>query len=538
MKNKLLILLSAFFKSTSGINKLKYSHDRKVKAAVKGSIVGLSILYICLLGLCGAMAIGYGAVGLGPAIPALMVIVVSLLSFVFTILKASSFMFGFKEYDMIMSMPLSSKTIVSAKFLFMYIKSLPWIMCVSVAMLVGYGVFVKPPVYVYFLWIILSAVIPIAPSVLASALSSLVTGIGAASKHKKLVQTILSFAVIILAFASRFIIEALFKDNQAEVIFTNLSQITDKASSIYLPGKWFANAVSGFDILSIVLILGVSFVLYEIFFLLVSKFYRRINSRLKTSRTGKKFKMQALKTKSVVSSVAFKEFKRFTGSPLYITNMGFGEIAILAISVLMLILTPEKILGVFVHDETVSINLAILRPAIPIFVYFCVGMMSTTVCSPSLEGKNYWIVQSMPIRKLDLYNGKMLFNLYLTVPFTVVSTIFLCISFKAGVIDTVIYCLCGVMFCAFSTCWGMVCGLKFLKLDWENEVEVIKGGKASLVYMLPNMLITMILMVAVVLLGFFVNPTLVNIILALIAMLLAFISYMSVRRKALKGEKR
>ena len=44
-------------------------------------------------------------------------------------------------------------------------------------------------------------------------------------------------------------------------------------------------------------------------------------------------------------------------------------------------------------------------PAIPLIVYFFIGMVATTAMTPSLEGKNYWIVQSLPIKK-DALSGK------------------------------------------------------------------------------------------------------------------------------------
>ena len=34
-----------------------------------------------------------------------------------------------------------------------------------------------------------------------------------------------------------------------------------------------------------------------------------------------------------------------------------------------------------------------------------------------------------------------------------------------------------------------------MKLDWENDVEVVKQGTAVVVYMFPNMILTMIMLV-------------------------------------------
>lgn len=64
-----------------------------------------------------------------------------------------------------------------------------------------------------------------------------------------------------------------------------------------------------------------------------------------------------------------------------------------------------------------------------------------------------------------------------------------------------------------------------MRLDWENEVEVIKQGAAVAIYMLPNMFVVMGLAVLVVFLGTFMNHRLLTIIFTLIAAVLAALSY-------------
>ena len=128
----------------------------------------------------------------------------------------------------------------------------------------------------------------------------------------------------------------------------------------------------------------------------------------------------------------------------------------------------------------------------------------------------------------------MLFNMYLTVPFAVVSTLCLCISAKAPAVNTALYLIEGIALCAFSTAWGCVCGVKHMRLDWENEVEVVKQGAAVAIYLFPNMFITMGLIVLVVVLGLRMNSNLVTLILILIAAVLALLSYLRVMALARK----
>ena len=233
--------------------------------------------------------------------------------------------------------------------------------------------------------------------------------------------------------------------------------------------------------------------------------------------------MTRQKQHSVVQAIAFKEFKRMTGSTTYLVNGAVGELLALILGVATLLIGFDKIVATITQGA--PIDSSILQPAIPFIVYFLIGMMATTVCSPSLEGKNYWIVQSLPIEKKTLYQGKMLFNMELTVPFMVFTTLCLCISAKVSLLHTLLYLLLGLALCAFSTTWGCVCGIRHMRLDWENEVEVIKQGSAVTIYMLPNMFVVMGLIILVVFLGTRINHSLLTLILICIAAVLAAISY-------------
>ncbi|MCR5094471.1 MAG: hypothetical protein K6B72_10920 [Lachnospiraceae bacterium] len=526
MRNRPLILLRALLLSTSQGNILKHSTDKKKKKRIVGGIVGAVVLYILLMAYSILMCIGYGQVGLIDAAPVMCALIISMLAFIFTVLKTNGYLFNFKEYDMLMSLPFEASTVAACKFLYMYIKSLPWYLSISVSMMIGYGVYAKPAFYVYPIWIILGFFLPVIPMLAAAFLGFLIARIGAGFRKTNIVQTVLTMIFIIFCFSLRFIIEGIFKDDKVTETLEMTSQITDNAAGVYLPARWFSDAVTGNSVLGILLLAGVSAALFAAVFALVGRSYRNINSALRSHAAARNFRMTGQKKHSVVQAIAFKEFRRLTGSTVYITNAAIGEVLALLLGIVTLIFGFDTIVSVVTQGA--PIDTAILRPAIPFTLYFFVGMMSTTACSPSLEGKNYWIVQSLPIEKKTLYQGKMLFNLYLTIPVMAFSTLCMCVSAGVPVLDTILYLLLGAALCAFSTAWGCVCGVKHMRLDWENEIEVVKQGSAVAIYLLPNMFVVMGLVVLVVFLGMRMDHRLLALILILIASLLAALSYLRV----------
>ena len=497
--NSYVVLLKALLLSTSRKNTLKHCDDKKKRSKIILSALGVVILYAFIMLYCIVICVGYGHFGFIGEAPIMCAVIISALSFVLTVFKTNGYLFNFKEYDMLMSLPFKSSTIASCKFLYMYIKSLPWHLSISVAMLAGYAYYAHPSVIVYPVWLVLTFFLPVIPMLIASFIGFLIARISAGFRKTNIVQTVLTLIFVIFCFSLRFIIEGIFRDNKVKQTLDTISTATSGVAKYYLPAKWFAEAVTRLSVFDMLFLIGVCIALFAIVFLIVGKSYRNINSALKSHAAARKFKMSALKTRSTLNAVAFKEYKKLTGSTNYMVNAGLGEILALIFGVLTLILGLDKIISFVTHGAPLTAQM--LQPAIPFIIYFFIGMMATTACSPSLEGKNFWIVQSLPMEMKTLYQGKMLFNMYLSVPFMLVAEVCMCISAKTPAIDTVLYLLLGVVLCAFSTARGCVCGIKHLKLDWENEVEVIKQSAAVTIYMLPNMFVTMGVVVLAVFLG-------------------------------------
>ncbi len=520
---KYSILLKTMLLSSSLGNIRRHTYDRKKKRKIIGSRIGLTLLCAMLIAYSILICVGFGKIGMTGAVPVMCALVISSLAFVFTFLKSNGYLFNFKEYDMLMALPFKTRTVAACKFLYMYIKSLPWYLSISAAMLAGYAYYARPPFYTYIIWIILSLILPVIPMLAASFIGFLIAKISSGFKKTNLIQTIFTFVIIVLSFSLRYIIEALIGDDKIEAVLSGISMMTGRASGIYFPAGWFAAAVTRTDIPKMLALTGLSFALFAAVFYIVGNSYRQINSAIRSHAASKNYRMRRQKKSSVVNAIAFKEFKRLTGSTVYMTNAAVGELLAALLGIITLVLGFDRIIAIITQGA--PIDPAILQPAIPFVVYFFVGMVATTACSPSLEGKNYWILQSLPIEKKTIRQGKMLFNMYLTVPFMLFAVLCMCLSFKVPLLNTVLYLILGVALCAFSTAWGCVCGVWHMRTDWENEVEVIKQGAAVVIYMLPNMLAAMGLVVLMVWLGTKMDHTLLTVIAIGIAGLLAGVCY-------------
>ncbi len=522
MNKNNLVLLKGLLLSTSQLNIYRHTTDKKKKGKIVGNIIGVSFLYLLLMVYCVLMCIGYGEMGITEKIPPLCALTVTLASFVLTLLKTNGYLFNFKEYDMLMSLPFDAKSVAGCKFIYMYIKSLPWNVSISVAMLIGYAIYAKPAFMTYPIWVVLSFILPVIPMLIAAFIGFIFARISSGFRKKNIVQTVFLLAFTVFCFFSRFLIQDLIENNKIEQTLESASDIVDKIVKIYIPAAWFTGAVR-LNVIDLILLIAATVILFELVFIPVGRSYRMINSKLKSHAAARKFRMTAQKKYSVLNALAFKELKRMTGSATYMVNVGIGEVLVLILSIAALFINVEDMIHAILQGAPITKEM--LYPALPLIIYFCLGMVATTAITPSLEGKNYWIVKSLPISPETLCKGKMLFNMYLTVPFMVISTLCLGLSARMPFVTLLLSLVLGFLLCAFSTTWGCVCGIKHMRLDWENEIEVIKQGSAVTVYIFPNLSATMILIVLVVFLGTRLDINLVMAVMILVTALLTALCY-------------
>lgn len=523
-----LVLLRTLLLTTSQRNTYRHTTDKRKRRRIVANTVGYGILHIMLMAYGILMCAGYGTFGLIDAAPVLCALLVSGLAFVFTLFKTNGYLFNFREYDLLMSLPFDTKTVAACKFMYMYVQSLPWYANVSLSLMIGYGIFAQPSPLVYPVWIVLALILPIIPMLAAAFVGFLVTKVSTGFRHTSLIQTVLTMAFVVVCFSLRFIIEGVVENDQVRSVLEQVSTATSDAARAYPPADWFARAIAG-SVPDGLLLVGATALLFAIVFVLVGRSYRRINSALTSHAATGSYRMSAQKQRSAVVAVAAKEYRRMMGSSLYMVNGAMGEVLAALLGIVTLVLGFDQIVAA--ATQNAPFDPAILRPAIPLIVYFFIGMVATTAFSPSLEGRNYWILQSLPLPMKTVYQGKMLFNMCLTVPAMTFSTLCLCVSAHVGALETALYLVLGLALCAFSTTWGCVCGVRHLRLDWENEIEVIKQGTAVTIYLLPNMFAAMALVALSVFLGTLMSPAVLALALTIVAAGLAATCYAWLMRR-------
>ncbi|SHJ32038.1 hypothetical protein [Hespellia stercorisuis] len=523
MPGKLFTLLLAQYKNQSSLNVLRHETDTKKKHRMMGVYAGMAIVFVMMVGYSFAIAYGYGYLKMAYVIPGYSLAISSIIALVFTFVKTNGFLFAFKDYDMVMALPVSTKTVITAKFLYMYINNLIFSLCVMIPMCAGYAIWERPGVRTWLIWLIGACFAPLIPMSLAALAGALIAAIGSRFRFKVFVQVVLTLLLLAAAFSLNFIFTGAGSNAEFFQRMENLGELLEaQIHKLYPVSVIFDRAVNESSVLYLLLFLLLSFGIYVLFVSIVAVKYKAINTALMTGSSHSNYKVSKMESRSMMHALVRKEWKRFTSSVIYLTNVGMGVLLAVSGSVICVFIGIDKVLA--------SMEIGGMQQGFLYAAPFAVAMMLTMTCTTSvswsLEGKNLWIVKSLPIEESMIFKSKMAFNLLLLVPAALVCDICFAISLKLNIVMTLLYLV--VLFAAvvFSTTFGMWAGKKFANFEWENEVEIIKQGLASMLGIFVNMLLEIALAVA----AFFLS-TLIDgrIVMALFAAVLGFMSVLFYR---------
>ena len=250
--------------------------------------------------------------------------------------------------------------------------------------------------------------------------------------------------------------------------------ISNVADKLYPPATLISKAVESQNWLLFSMFAGISILVSVIFTVVVSCFYQSLNT-ITSNYATTRYEDKPLKVSSPFKAMYKREFHRYFSCTIYALNSTIGIILLFVASVLLLFISPEileKQIGIIGLSQ-------ILREVLPFVIAVFITMTSTASASLSLEGKSRWIMCSIPVRAIDIFNAKIAVNLTVIFPFMLISTVLLGITMQVSLIQAVFLCIVPTVYALFISVFGMYMNVKFPKYDWTSEYYAIKGGSIS-----------------------------------------------------------
>lgn len=226
------------------------------------------------------------------------------------------------------------------------------------------------------------------------------------------------------------------------------------------------------------------------------------SATMQRSRRKRKLELGSGGSASPAQAVIGKEWRKFLGCPVYLTNMGLG----------ILLTAALPIAGIILRGTLLELTqLPFIAPLMPLLLCavlsFTISTMAVSTPSVSLEGKNIWILKSMPLASRDILLCKLRFHCRATVPVSMAAGLILAVTFGCGIADCLLVALVPGLLAALNGLLGMVAGLKWARLDYISEAYPCKQSVAVLVSMFGIMGIPLVLGLVYLLLMPYISVT-------------------------------
>ncbi|MHB8129335.1 MAG: putative ABC transporter permease subunit [Mobilitalea sp.] len=409
-------------------------------------------------------------------LPTMMMSVTCMIILLTTVLKVKGTIFGFRDYDMVMTLPIKTSGIVASRLIILYALNMSFVIMVMVPMTIAYGILAKPAAMFYVINMIAMLFMPLVPIVIASFLGTFIAYVASKFRYSNVLNIIFSVGLLVAIV----VLPSMMKNTGSEMVDMSKA-LTGQVNSIYPLSKMYTKAVIDYDITAFLTFLAVSVIAFLLYTLLVQKVFKKINTIIMTGRSSVNYKMGELKTSSPLKALYIKELKRYFSSPLYVLNTGFGIVMLTFVAIAGIFVDLNEILG---GPQATS---ALLNSG-PIFLSFCIIMSCTTMASMSLEGKSLWIIKSLPVSPKTIYLSKIAVNLTIISP-AVFDAILIGIVLKMGLLQTLFMVLVTIVCAVFISCYGLVINLLLPNFNWTTEAIVIKQSAASMVTIFTGFLV-------------------------------------------------
>lgn len=491
--SKIWILIRAQLINFFLINEIREPRNKKQSSVVIASfgIITLAI-FCCVYNIMTAKTLVQ--VGQQDLIPAYMVAISSFSILFLTIFYSNGILFGSRDIEMLLSLPLKSSDIISSKFMFMYLLNfligfmfmLPggivWVLNGSLNVL---------QIILYFTSMIF---VPLIPMCIAACMGMIVVAVSSYFKRKNVIALIFSFVMIgIIGYIA---VSAMKSGNEDSIEIMLSKQIT----ALYPISGLFVQHTNFPMYIGMGLFIAFSTAVFYIFVKIVAMKYGLLNTLAKTTSRYSDNK-KSYNRKSIFLALYKKEMGRFLSSYMAVLNAGLGVILLCVFSIFLLFNSVEQI-GESSGIENINEYLSNFAP---LFIASMLSLSCPAASAISLEGKNIWILQSSPVKVKMILNSKIAVNLTLHLIGYMISIFVFMLKLDMNFIQVINLIFVPICYSIFITVIGISLNKKYPNYEWESEMMVVKQSMPVIV----SGLIGIIALITPILLNWFLNLSII-----------------------------
>ena len=410
-----------------------------------------------------------GALGVYRDILLFVLTIASFFTVVMTFNQMQTALFNSKDFEFVESLPVKSSTVIAAKITSVLVYCIGEDIIIFLPTVVLYLVFTGD-VFVSAHGLIAMFFVSLVPLLVSSLLGTLVALLTKKLKKKNVFQIIVYLMYFILAFSVSFSVNG--------SSFVNRAEIAKAMPHLLL----FRNAIANRDVLSFLLFIGVNLAAFAAVVAVISLLYKPINS-IRERTGGGAYKEVRSGGSKLAMILIKKDLKMLTGKPNYFINSIFGSILYPIYSIMFMFMNNAnsdggKFLGVMVLT-------------IPVMGIIMNSITNSTLASISLEGKSFENLLSYPVSAKEIIRSKIRVGFFVPSIISIVgSSLILVMLGVKNVLGGLTWPTLAAIYLApqfalmYASVTGMLCNLRWPKIHFENEIQVIKNSRSALFGML------------------------------------------------------
>lgn len=410
-------------------------------------------------------------------------ILLFILTLGYNVLYSTRALFSEKDFNILLPLPIKSREFVLSKIISLYLVNTIVFSSVAIPILYLYSIVYKFSLVTLIIGLFGSLIYSVIPLTISILLSSFISRILIKFRYAKQLFSIIGAILGVMIYIYFYAFQEKFARDILSFFTLNLGFI----QRIYPPLNLFSKAIMDLNFLNLLILTLISLlVLFVGVYLLLRNyilFYQKVNSSNKR-RNIKNISRQ----RSTIITLFIKNLQQYFNYPIYVFNTLFGPLLFFFGSILLITLDLKSY---FVNDTEYIMDL--IKFMGPFIIFFFIGSSITTYCGMSIEGKNNWIVLSLPVETKDIVISKVALGVIIATPAIIMASIAYYIKFNSNVLLLIITIITSSAYSIYSNLVGLWIDIKYANYEWTDVRYIVKKRMSVLYSMLLNLVPNLLL---------------------------------------------
>ena len=445
--------------------------SRKRKSQTKGKAAGYAFLMLyCFCAFVflfytsfSQFAAAFFPAGLGWLYFAMFAIMAFALMFIGSVFTAKSQLFEAKDNELLLSMPVRPGLILLSRMAAMLAMNFVFELVVALPVFAAWLRFGSPDAAGIAAFVLIVLALPLFALAVSCLFAWLISLLTSRMRNTTVITMVLSVVFLLAYFVF------CFRMNTYVTQLAANGQAIAGALGAALPLVWLGRAAAEGNLACLGLTLLWTILPFALAYVLLARSFIRIV----TTNRGQirvRYEKKAMRASSQDAALYRRELARLTSSSGYMLNAGLGLVFELALAVLAVV-KRQELLTVF---QVMPALKQALAPILLLAGMLVSGMVFFTASSVSLEGKQLWLAQSLPVSPWQVLRAKLRLQLLITVPPMLLCLVCLLAVYPGSPLELLFIAVTALSYALLMALLGLFLGLKMPNLSWTNEVVPIK----------------------------------------------------------------